>query len=352
MTTNKLTAKRKKEVQKDVPLSCHFDLTYNCNLDCIHCYRVREKRSELNTTEIKAILSQLAAAGTLYLQLSGGEILLRDDFFEIAEHARKLHFALIINTNGTLINDEIADKISELNPYNVNISIYSANPQIHEGITRIPGSLDKSIKAVKLLKKRGLWVKITDVVMKQNINDYRKVFELAKNLGADFILDPQVIPKLNGDKSPLKLKISTEDLYRLNLDKKIKLESEQDTSLNTKKMQDLISLKNDYPCQAAHSFFHISPYGEVFPCPMIPFSCGNLKEQSFKKIWNHSLNMLEARSIRWSNIETCAQCEDKFFCNFCPGMAFLETGNMMNAYPRACLEAEMKRKLANLEEKS
>jgi radical SAM protein with 4Fe4S-binding SPASM domain len=352
MPRSLLGKRREKFVKMDVPFSCHFDLTYHCNLDCIHCYTVEETRSELNTAEIKDILSQLADLGTLYLQLSGGEILLRDDFFEIAEYARKLHFALILNSNGILINEEIADKISILNPYKVNISIYSTDPQVHESITRLPGSLEKSIEAVKLLKERGLWVNITDVLMKQNINDYRKVYQLSKDLGVDCILDPNVTPKIDGDNSPVKFKIGIKDLYRLNIDPIIKLESEQDASLSTEDMHDLISFADDYPCTAAHSFFHISPYGDVFPCPMLSFSCGNLKVDSFSEIWNKSSKMLEARAIRWNNIKDCAKCDDKKYCNYCPGMAYLKTGNMMSSYPNACLEAGMKRKLDNMTGKS
>ena len=101
---------------KDIPISCQFDLTYHCNLNCIHCYIVKNDIPELKTSQIKNILKQLARAGILFLSFSGGEILTREDFFEIAEYARKLHFSLNLKTNGTLIDEEIADKIAALYP--------------------------------------------------------------------------------------------------------------------------------------------------------------------------------------------------------------------------------------------
>jgi MoaA/NifB/PqqE/SkfB family radical SAM enzyme len=131
---------QERAARKKIPFSCHFDLTYHCNLNCVHCYVVKEDRPELNTAEVKSILDQLAAAGTLYLSFSGGEIFTREDFFEIAEYARKLHFALRLLTNGTLIDEETADRIAALNPDLVSISIYSANPEIHDEITSVPGS--------------------------------------------------------------------------------------------------------------------------------------------------------------------------------------------------------------------
>jgi MoaA/NifB/PqqE/SkfB family radical SAM enzyme len=110
---------QERAARKKIPFSCHFDLTYRCNLNCVHCYLVKEDRPEL---------------GTLYLSFSGGEIFTREDFFEIAEYARKLHFALRLLTNGTLIDEESADRVAALNPDLVAISIYSATPEIHDEI--------------------------------------------------------------------------------------------------------------------------------------------------------------------------------------------------------------------------
>ena len=121
----------KKAAREKIPLVCHFDLTYQCNLNCIHCYVVREDRPELSTSEIKDILGQLAQVGTLYLTFSGGEIFTREDFFQIAEYARKLHFALRLMTNGTLIDEQVADRVAALYPDQVSVSIYSTTPEIH-----------------------------------------------------------------------------------------------------------------------------------------------------------------------------------------------------------------------------
>ena len=141
-------------------------------LRCIHCYVVKDDRPELETSKIKDILKQLAASGTLYLTLSGGEILTRRDFFEIAENARKLHFALRLLTNGTLIDVEVADRIAALNPESVQVSIYGVQPEVHDGITTVSGSLARAIKAAKMLRERKVKLRIGNVLMKQNIDDY------------------------------------------------------------------------------------------------------------------------------------------------------------------------------------
>src|SRR3989442_15803728 len=85
-----------------IPLSVHIDLTMRCNERCVHCYRVIEQRPELTTDELKALLNDLAQAGTLYLTLSGGEIFLRMNLFDLFEHARLLHFAVRLKSNTLL----------------------------------------------------------------------------------------------------------------------------------------------------------------------------------------------------------------------------------------------------------
>src|SRR5439155_667740 len=79
-----------KSVGRRIPLSVHIDLTMRCNERCVHCYRVIERRPELTTDELRALLDDVARAGTLYLTSSGGEIFLRPDLLELIEHAERL----------------------------------------------------------------------------------------------------------------------------------------------------------------------------------------------------------------------------------------------------------------------
>jgi len=336
-------------VKKGIPFKCHFDLSYHCNMKCIHCYVLEKKQPTLTTIEIKDILRQLASSGTLYLHFSGGEIFTRKDFFEIADYARKLHFALILSTNGTLIDEKIADKIASLNPFKVSISIYSSHAKTHDSITRVSGSFKKSVNAIKLLKERGLWVTINNMVMKQNIHDYHNVYHLSKSLGVNFQVDPQITPRIDGNKNPVKFQINEKDLYQVMSDPLIiGLESEKSENYykNAKHMvnEDEVEIL-DIPCMASHSFFYISPYGDVYPCVQFPVSAGNLTEKSFDWIWNYSPSMLNARSLRKSKRPACSKCENLSYCNFCPGLAHMESGDVKLPYQRACQEAEIRSKI-------
>jgi len=325
-----------KAAGKKIPLICHFDLTYQCNLNCVHCYVVREERPELSTSEIKNILDQLAKAGTLYLTFSGGEIFTGEDFFEIAEYARRLHFALRLMSNGTLIDEQVADQIAALHPDLVSISIYSTTPEIHDGITSVQGSLTRTIRAVKMLRDRKVRLKIGNVLMRQNINDYSKVYELAQSIGASFQSDPRVTPRNNGDLSPLRFQINEDDLLHVWTDPIFSSQPKNDP-------EGPHSNENwgDILCRAAHMSFYVSPYGNVSPCVQFPILCGNLRNDSFEKIWYNSPKMLEVRSTPPSRLPTCSKCSLVEYCRTCPGIAYIEEGDFRAPSKTLCMEARI-----------
>jgi MoaA/NifB/PqqE/SkfB family radical SAM enzyme len=128
-------------LELSVPLGVHLDVTYRCNERCVHCYLDHDDHGELTTVEIKDILEQLADAGTFFLTLSGGEVLMRRDFFEILEYARDLKFNVRIKTNGVMIRKPEARRMRDLGVEQVQVSIYSRRSEIHDAITKLPGSL-------------------------------------------------------------------------------------------------------------------------------------------------------------------------------------------------------------------
>src|SRR3984885_13714730 len=127
-----------KALKLGIPLSVQVDLTYRCNERCVHCYLDHEDHGEMTTAEITDLFDQLAEAGVLFLALSGGEILMRKDFFEILEHARALRFCVKLKTNAVMIREREAERIRALGVHAVQISIYSHRAEVHDAITKIP----------------------------------------------------------------------------------------------------------------------------------------------------------------------------------------------------------------------
>src|ERR1700684_1839625 len=169
----------RRTVQRHLPWSVHVDLTYRCNERCIHCYLDHEDHGEMKTPEIKNVLEQLAQTGTLFLTFSGGEIFLRADLFVLFEFARAVFFDISLKTNALLIDAERAQKLRELSVRKIQISIYSAQPEVHDAITKVRGSLERTLTAIRFLQAEGLQVKIACPLMKQNLTAYRNVQALA-----------------------------------------------------------------------------------------------------------------------------------------------------------------------------
>ena len=304
-----------------VPLSAHLDVTYRCNERCIHCYLTHEDRGELSTVEVRGLLEQMAEAGVLFLLVSGGELFVRDDALEILEHARRLAFNVKLKTNGTLIEEREAAELARIGVNEVQVSIYSAIPEVHDAITKLAGSLARSIRAVRLLRSRGIQVMVSNVLMRKNARDYGGVKALATELDARFAIDPTITPHLDGARllSPLNLvDVQLKDVF---LDERAVGDVAQFCA-PPPAVDD--SVLDGIPCSAGYTSCYVSPYGEVYPCVQFPLACGNVRRQRFADIWRQSAQMRKVRSIRARDLTVCHDCVHLASCTRCPGLAFME----------------------------
>jgi radical SAM protein with 4Fe4S-binding SPASM domain len=315
-----------------VPLNVQFDLTYRCNEKCHHCYLDHDDHGEMTTAEIKAILDQLAEAGVLTLTFSGGEILLRRDLFEILEHARSLLFLVRLKTNGILIREKEAKRLRNLGVAHVQISVYSHRPEVHDGITKVSGSLERSIRTIRFLKSQGLEVGMANVLMRQNMFDYPAVRALGAELGVSVTTDPTITPKMDGDDSITALRIPEAVLKQVVNDEALVGNVEEFCAPPAAADE---SALDGYACSAGHTYCYISPYGDVSPCVQFPLPCGNLRRQSFLDIWRGSRELEEVRAIRLRNLPTCSGCVHAAGCTRCPGLAYME-GDMRGPSSADC----------------
>ncbi|HLK33940.1 MAG TPA: radical SAM protein [Terriglobales bacterium] len=314
-----------------IPLSIHLDLTYRCNERCVHCYLDHDDHGELSREEVFQLLDDLAEAGTLILTLSGGEPLLRPDFFAIAKRARSLRFSLKVKTNGILIGPSQAALLRDYGVHQVQMSIYSHRAEVHDGITKIRGSLARSVAAIRLLRAYGVNVAIATPLMAQNFADYPGVRALAAEMGVAVTIDPTITPKIDGDTSILRHRISTQDLQSVFRDSSL-VGDVQNFSACTPVDDDVLA---SYPCSAGHTFCYISPYGDVFPCVQFPLPCGNIRRQSWRSIWVDSPELQRVRSIQLGDLPTCSSCVHASGCSRCPGLAYME-GNMYGPSSADC----------------
>jgi len=322
-----------KALKLNIPLSVQVDLTYRCNERCVHCYLDHHDHGEMSTAEIKHLMDEMAEAGVFILTLSGGEIFLRKDFFELLEYARReLQFCVKLKTNAILIREREAARILDLGVESIQISIYSHRPEVHDAITLIPGSLKRSLDAIRFLKAQGLRVVIANVLMVQNMADYRGVRALADELGVECTLDPTITPMMDGDRGVLSLGIGQEERRQVYRDTALVGDVEEFCAVSTSANEDALE---NLPCSAGHTSCYVSPYGDVFPCVQFPLPTGNVRTRRFIDIWRNSDEMNDVRSIRLKDLTTCTSCTHVASCSRCPGLAFME-GNMRGPSSQDC----------------
>lgn len=322
-----------KALARNIPLSVQLDLTYRCNERCVHCYLDHEDHGEMTTAEIKHLLDEMADAGVFILTLSGGEIFLRKDFFEILEYARlERQFCVKLKTNAIMIHERQAAKIRDVGVESIQISIYSHRPEVHDAITLVPGSLQRSLDAARFLKSQGLRVIFANVLMVQNLQDYQGVRKLAEELGVECTLDPTITPMMDGDRSVLSLGVDQTALRQVFRDQALVGDVEEFCTIAAPADENALAA---LPCSAGHTACYVSPYGDVFPCVQFPLPTGNVRKERFVDIWRYSERMNEVRSIRLKDLTTCTSCSHVGSCTRCPGLAFME-GNMRGPSSQDC----------------
>jgi MoaA/NifB/PqqE/SkfB family radical SAM enzyme len=314
-----------------------FEVTHRCNLGCEHCYltegpvgRPRPTRPELSLDEIRLILDQIAEAGTLFLTLSGGEVFLRRDFLSIVAHARSCGLSVTIFTTGTLLTPDAATKLANLHPLSVEMSIYSARPDVHDRITQIPGSHARSLKALHLLKERGVIILIKSPLMSLNSEEFHGIVKLAEELGAGYGFDPMLVPRRDGDMAPVKLSLDRQQLYQIFADPVLAEQFSQPVKCLPHPGEEI--------CATGRRHCLISPYGDLFPCMVYPVPAGNLREKSFHEIWTGSPLLQDLRTKTVDDLKDGAKAIGGFRCS---ALALIESGDFLAPFARGEQMAEI-----------
>jgi MoaA/NifB/PqqE/SkfB family radical SAM enzyme len=329
-----------RSMARAVPLSMQIDLTMRCNETCGHCYRVVEERAELTTDEVRALLDDLARAGTLYVTFSGGEVFLRRDLFDVIAHARRRHFDVRLKSNAVLVTRAHAERLRALGVRQVDVSVYGADPAVHDAVTRVPGSLARTLEGVGHLRDVGVRVRLNCPLMGVNASGFREVRALARSLGVPCGFDPMITARNDGASGPVRYRIGAPALRTFLADPEVA--AERPTCAAPGERDDL----DEPPCGAGHSSGHVSAYGDVTPCVAMPVVCGNIRTAPFAEIWTRSPAMARVRRVRVRDLDTCRTCPTAVHCTRCPGQALVEDGSLLGPSRAACEHALVAARLA------
>jgi len=336
-------------LRQRIPVGGSFDLTHRCNLRCRHCYlgdqiAIRRHRGEeLTTGEILDILDQAAAAGTLFLTLTGGDPMIRPDFPEIYRHAVRKGMLVTVFANGTLVNETIIDLFRDLPPRQVEVSVYGATAATYEKITQVPGSFGRFIAGLDLLRGGGVRFRLKSVLMTLNRHELAGMEAMAEHYGVKFHYDTAIFPCMpyadneggsnlssgrkwrQGPESlrdPLTFRIPAAEIAALD----VATAERRRHWLGVYQHEKGKKLANRlYSCGAGIASFHIDPYGFLQPCVMTWSLRHDLRQGSFLQGWNGIIASLHRREA--GDGYHCNRCAGRPVCLGCPSLFLLETGS-------------------------
>jgi len=297
----------------------HIELTYRCNFRCVHCYNTTHggAATELTTEEWLDAFDQLADMGCCLLTLTGGELFVRKDVVPIIQHACDRHFTLRLNTNGSLIDEKMMEKLEPMRPFlqSFDVSFYGADEKAHDTLAQRPGSYNNTMRAIRLLSEAKYNLVAKFVTMRDNFDGIEKFEDDMTRLGVRHVVHTgSLIPQTDRNTKPL-VQILTDTQYR-------KLVSTRG------------SVKHSSPgtCKPGHVRGAITPDGHISPCEWLTdFKYGNLRKQSLRDIW-YSSGFLEFRKVFEEESE-CPPCSLRPGCDRCPAHSYLETGSLLKCAP-------------------
>lgn len=333
--------------------SVMIELTYNCSEKCIHCYNIgatrndeeksnRANRQELGLEEYKKLIDDLYDQGLIKVCLSGGDPFSKPFIWDIIQYLYDKSIAFDVFTNGQrIVNHE--ERFANFYPRSVGISIYSGKPEVHDFITRIPGSWDKSMKVVKRLSLLGVPLNLKCCIMRPNVKSYYQVADIAKQYGAVPQFEISLTDSIEGDKCVSKfLRMTPEQLEIVLRDDNIPLYVGKEAPKYGAQVRNM----DDNPCGAGYNSLCITPEGYVIPCCAFHVILGSLKRDDIQEIVAQSTELNYWRHLKLSNYEKCGKHDYCAYCNLCPGNNFIEHGTPLKASEVNCYMAEARYKLA------
>jgi radical SAM protein with 4Fe4S-binding SPASM domain len=278
----------------------------------------------------------------LFLVFTGGEFFMRRDADEILRAARRRKFAVKLLTTGHFINDERADLIAELGAIEVSMSCYAGDAAVHEHVTNVKGSWDRTIAAARRLIARGVHVTLKTPIMSINVDSLKRLKDVGDALGAHIQFDPKVTAREDGSHEPMKLRVDDATLRSFYGSTELGIFENQ-----CKRFESGVAERplDSRPCVAGIETIGIDPQGIVTACHTIPIPAGDLRKQSLREIWETSAELARYRHLTWRNIEECNTCDVRAFCQRCHSMAYLEDGKLDGPSTEACRHAVILRDL-------
>lgn len=331
-----------------VPLQVSIEVTRRCPLECLHCYNnlpmgdLEARRRELSKEEHFRLLDELVEMGCFWLLYTGGEIFARKDFLEIYTYAKQKGFLITLFTNGTIITEAIADYLAELPPFSIEITLYGRTRETYEALTAVPGSYHRCLRGIKLLKERGLPLKLKTMATSINKHEVFAMWQFAEEeLGVEFKMDGQINPRIDCSQSPLAVRLTPEEVVALDLHAPNGMtEYRRLAKHDLENPPSLAQSDTVYFCGGGINSFAINAYGEMGICVISQQETFSVREAGVRRVWEEAL--LQLRKSKRTRVTKCIQCRIQSLCGMCPANGELENGDRESPVEFLCHVAHLR----------
>lgn len=302
------------------PATLQLEVTYSCNNDCDFCYNKLFSQDDnlLSYERLKEVIVDAKKYGIFSINLNGGEPLLYPYFFELAEFIYNLGIDIHCNTNATLIDNRVAERLSSFFSA-ICTSIHGATAELHDLLVGRSGAFEQTIAGISCLKRNGVYVAVNVTLSKKNINNLYEILCLLRDINIQTVLLTRVLTKnvdyalydrdfLVAIKQLQHFQDVEKCFKRIALPQPFPICKCQEPTL-----KDFV-FEHNIPCVAGMLTARISPSGIVTPCPVMDSPIiGNVKDDLFSHIWDN----FEKKG--WEKSKPCDQCGDCKYLRGCGG---------------------------------
>lgn len=321
-----------------------WNTTNECNLFCSHCYRDSGVKgdSELNTSEAKKLIDEIARANFKIMIFSGGEPLMRPDIFELTRYATEKKLRAVLGTNGTLLTEEVVQNLKDAGVMRVGISLDSLSIDKHNELRGANDAWQRTLCGIENCQKLNLPFQIHTTVMNWNADEIEQLTDFAVDSGAAAHHIFFLVPTGRGEKIEREAlnKIAYEEILTRIMKKSLSVDIEIKPTCAPQFMRigEQLGIKGRYGkgCIAGTAYCIISPNGKVQPCAYMNKEIGNVRMQPFDEIWQNNEVFTELRTANYKG--QCGHCQYKNKCGGCRARAaYYHDGDIM-AEDILCME--------------
>jgi len=319
------------DVLPRLPLQGSIDFTYRCNNNCRHCWvrlpaTANEREQELSFDDIRRIADEAQSMGCREWAISGGEPMLRPDFPELLDYLTLRARSYTINTNGTLITPSIAQRLKRKGSKMV--ALYGATAEVHDHVTRTPGSFDAVMRGFRYLQEAGAGFTVQLIPMRDNYHQYDDMVKLARTISPHYRVGaPWLYFSACGSAE------RNAEISRQRLEPREVVELDQPDMAGEESTGPPATVDGDdrlfVSCIAGRREFHVDPYGGMTFCSFVkdPALRFDLRKGTFRQAWDEFIPGL-AGKVRGGDeyLENCGSCELRRDCRWCGVYGYLEHG--------------------------